>query len=156
MNSTSIKIEVQGTFGPGQPQIDPTKNEQNPRFKSDVERANIFSFIYFTYVFGLMKSAYKASKEGKMISAKNLITFPWSRRVDVLSDKLTHHLTQQKRENPKAKLNLTWAILKTVKWAIIKIILIETCFTFTRVFTAWVLNSFPSKEFFRKIGCKPS
>ena len=139
MTSTPIKIEIQGT--PGQQRtLDPTKNEQNPRFKSAVEKANIFSLIYFTYVVDLVKSAFKTTKEGKLISAKNLISFPWSRRADVLSAKFTHHLNQQRKENPKAKLNLTWAILKTVKWAIVKIIFIETCFIFTRLFAAWVLK----------------
>ncbi len=70
----SIQLEVHN--GNGTPQthpepihhIDPTKNEKNSRFKSDMEKANIFSFVYFTYSWRLMKNAFIAARNAKMIN----------------------------------------------------------------------------------------
>ena len=132
-----VNVEVHKT---PQPQIHPENNEANSRFKSDVEKANIFSFVYFLYVVRLIKSAFTANKEGKMIGMKDLISFPWSRRADVLSARFEHEIRKQKAENPKSKMNLSWAILNTVKWPLFKITFLQTCFIFTRIFSAWIVK----------------
>ena len=121
-------------------QIHPEQNEANSRFKSDIDKANIFSFVYFLYVIRLIKSAFTANKEGKMIGMKDLISFPWSRRADVLSARFEHHIKEQKSKDPKAKMNLSWAILKTVKWQLFKITFMQTCFMFIRIFSAWIIK----------------
>jgi len=142
MQKEAIQLEVHGTPNPkvNPSPIDPTKNESNPRFKSDIDRANIFSLLYFGYVFRLVISGFKATRQGKSISGKDLITFPWSRRADVLSDRFTNLLNKQKRENPKKKLNLSKAILWTVKWPLFKIIVLETLFIFVRILSAWIIK----------------
>jgi len=139
-----VKIEVHGTSKTPEKQdavkIHPDQNENNSRFKSDVDKANIFSFVYFFYVIGLVKSAFTANKEGKMITAKNLISFPWTRRADVLSARFEHEIRKQKSQDAKKKMNLSWAILMTVKWPLFKITVLETCFLFTRIFSAWIVK----------------
>ena len=120
--------------------VPPEQNEANPRFKSHAERANLFSFVYFTYAWDLLKAAFTASKEGKMITAKDLVTFPWSRRADTLSARFTTQLSQQKAKNGSSKLNLSWAILWTVKWRLLRIIVLETLFIFARIFSAWIVK----------------
>ncbi len=136
MQTQQVHVDVHGTPH----QLSPEQNEANSRFKSDVDKANIFSLVYFFYVFNLIKTAFKAGKEGKMISGKSLISFPWNRRADVLSSRFDHEIQNQKRENPKGKINLSWAVLKTVKWPLMQITFLETCFLFTRIFSAWVVK----------------
>ena len=125
--------------------IDPTKNENNPRFKSDMEKANILSYIYFVYVLPLITRGYKADKRGKSFQNKDLLTFPWSLRADVLAEKFTRFIQKEKRENPKEKLYLGRAIVWTVKWTILKVIFLETVFLFVRIFSSWVIK--------KLIGC---
>ena len=120
--------------------LDPTKNESNSRFKSAIERVNIFSYIYFFYVLPLVARGYKADKEGKSYQSKDLLTFPWAMRADVLSDKFTHEMTKGKKQDPKKKLNLTKAIMWTCKWPILKIIAVETIFLFTRILSSWFIK----------------
>ena len=135
MQLPSIKLEVPGASP--KPQIHPENNENNSRFKSDIDKANIFSFVYFTFVWGLIKSAYKAAHDNRMISAKDLISFPWNIRADTLSARFMNQIQKQKS---KGKINLSWAILWTVKWPLLKIITLETCFVFSRIFSAWVVK----------------
>jgi len=143
MQQEAIQLEVHGTpntKGNSTATIDPTKNESNPRFKSDVEKSNILSYLNFGYILPLVASGFKASRQGKSIQGKDLITFPWNRRADVLCDKFTYELNKQKRENPKEKLNLSKAMLWTVKWPLLQIIVIETLFIFVRIFSAWIIK----------------
>ena len=120
--------------------IPPKENEANSRYVSDIEKAGPFSSLYFTYVWRLIKKGYQANKQNKMISSKDLITFPWNRRADILSAKFTNKLEGQKRKNPQKKINLSWAILSTIKWPILKVIVIETLFVFVRIFSAWIVK----------------
>jgi len=118
--------------------IDPTKNEKNPRFRSDLQKANIFSTIYFLYAWTLIKNAFCAARKGKMITAKDLISFPWKLRADTLTERFTHHMNQQKKKN--GKINLSKAILWTLKWRLLWIGILETAFLFVRIFSAWVIK----------------
>ncbi len=136
--TTPVNVEVH--HGGKDHHVDPSKNESNSRFKSDIDKANIFSHIYFLYAWHIIKSGYQAVRDGKMISGKDLITFPWSRRADVLADRFNHYLQKDKRENPKKKLNLSKAILWTMKWPLFNIVLIETLFIFSRIFSAWIVK----------------
>ena len=80
MEQNSLKgVEV----FPGTPKTpDPSTNERNSRFKSDIQKAHILSYVYFIYVWKLIKTAFLAARQGKMINLKDLITFPWVRRAD--------------------------------------------------------------------------
>ena len=122
------------------PLIDPTNNEANSRFISDSERASPLSWLYFTYAYGLIKASYQQTKKKDSISPKDLISFPWSRRADVLSARFTHQLEVQKRKNPRQKPSLSIAILKTVKWPIINLTIVQTTFVFVRIFSAWIIK----------------
>ena len=108
--------------------------------KSDIEKASFFSFLYFTYVWELIKGAFTASKEGKTITMKDLVTFPYKYKADVLSKKLSESLRDQKAEDPNKKSSLTSAILWTVRWPLFNITFIETLFIFVRIFSAWIVK----------------
>jgi len=142
MENNAIEIQIPASENPQEVHhhIDPTRNENNSRFLSDLEKPNIFSRIYFLYVLPLIVRGYKASKQGKSFSSKDLLTFPWAIRADVLSEKFTYRLHKQKKENPQKKTSLSRAILWIMKWAILKVIVVETLFLFTRIFSSWVIK----------------
>ncbi|RYE38375.1 MAG: hypothetical protein EOP48_27195, partial [Sphingobacteriales bacterium] len=74
------------------------------------------------------------------MSTKDLLTFPWAMRADVLSEKFTYRMSKEKKEDPKKKINLGKAILWTCKWQITNIIVLETLFLFTRIFSSWIIK----------------
>ena len=88
----------------------------------------------------LSRQVINKPKKKDSIGPKDLISFPWSRRADVLSARFTHELEIQKRKNPKQKPSLSLAILKTVKWPIIALIIVQTAFVFVRIFSAWIVR----------------
>ena len=120
--------------------IDPTKNELSSRFKSSVERANPISRLYFLYPLPTLIKGFKADKEKKLISSKDMMSFPWNLRADTLSARFEHRMEKQKREKPKKKTSLTRAIFWTVKWPFIWLVIMQTMFLFTRIFSTWVLK----------------
>jgi len=120
--------------------IDLTLNEKNPRFKSDVDKANILSKLMFAFGINLSLKSRIRGKGNAKLSTEDMLTIPWSERPDVLSDKISHHLEDRKRNQPKKGINLMLAVIKATKWALFKVISIETIFVFVKVFSAWVLK----------------
>ena len=120
--------------------IDPKRDESHSKFRSDVDTANPVSKLFFWYPINTIIKGFKAAKENKLISSKDLTTFPWYLRADVLSARFDNRLNQQKRKKPNKKVSLTRAILGTIKWPLIKLIILQTIFLFIRLFSAWVLK----------------
>ena len=119
---------------------DLTQNEANPEFLSDSQRASPLSWLYFTYAYKLVKAGYQPAKMKDSISPKDIISFPWSRRADTLSALFSHQLEMQKRKSSKEKPSLSIRILKTVKWSIITLTIVQTAFVFVRIYSAGIVK----------------
>jgi len=132
-NTIKIEVPSETSNGDSTP-AEPKKDENNPKFKSDLQKPNILSFVYFTYVFPLIIRGFKISKKEECLKENDLFTIPYKRRADVLSDKINENFSEQKSKS------LFKAILWTVKWKILKIIFVQTLFLFTRIFLAWVIK----------------
>src|SRR5689334_16071048 len=90
--------------------IDPTRIETNPRFVSDIDKANILSRIIFAYAIPMaLKGTFRKNKP---LTEEDLLTIPWKDRPDTISNRITHYLQERKRTKPHKKLNLSLAILK--------------------------------------------
>jgi len=123
------------------PVIDPTLNENSSRFESHLDKANFFSRLFFAYGIKPAYKSFRDRKGTKLYTDESLIrTIPWRYRPDVLSDRIMFDLSQQKQKRPHKKINLTTAVLKTVKWPLIKIIIGEIIFVSARLFSAWVIK----------------
>ena len=135
MQKDQIEIEITKR---GQTRLPPDQVESNPRFKSDFDKANIISKLFFFYGFRLAFKAFFSKNKKKEFVEEDLLTVPWSTRPDVMSDHFTHHMQERKRKKPFTKLNLSLGILKTIKWPLVYITVVETLTAFVRVFSAWV------------------
>ena len=136
MQENQVKIEITG--GAPIARINPEQNENNSRFKSDVDNANLLSRIFFFFGVKYSFKGFFKSRRNKQFEEKDLLTIPWNIRPDVMSDKFTHSMQQRKKEKPLTKLNLTLGILKTIKWPLLYTIVVQTLAVFVRVFSAWV------------------
>jgi len=114
--------------------------EDQPGFKSDIERANIISKLDFWYVFKIIKKALKIRHDDRGLKDQDLVSFPYSRRSEVLEKKFTADMERQKRKHPSKKPSLTLAIIRSTKWDIIICLIVAIVFSFVRIFTAWVLK----------------
>ena len=136
-----LEVKVHAETAKGQNnQIAPQNDEADARFLSVSERANPISWIYFTYVWRFVLHAFRKSKKNEMITPKDLLSFPWSRRADVLSAQFVNQLEKQKIKNPTKKVSLSYAVLSTVKWPLVTLTVVQTLFVFVRIFSAWIVK----------------
>jgi len=75
-----------------------------------------------------------------MITSKDLISYPWRRRPDVLASRFMSYLEKQKRKHPQKRISLSRAVLWTIKWPLLRLTFIETLFVFVRIFSAYVVK----------------
>ncbi len=99
--------------------VGPAIEEDDPKFKSDVEKANIFSQLNFLYVYKVLWKAFKNRKSEQGLRDPDLTTFPYRRRADTLAEKFREDYENQKRKNPNKKPNLTLAIIRSTKWTML-------------------------------------
>jgi len=141
---TSLNIESrQGHFN--EISIDKTlalknssEDEESPNYKSNSQRANPLSFLFFWFEAPIVRKAKVLSKQGKSLNENDLPGLAYQLRAEILGSKLQKNLEEQKKKNPKKSPNLAIAIIQTCKWQILFCILLETLFLFLRVFSAWV------------------
>jgi len=120
--------------------INPELIEENPRFKSDVDKANILNRIFFIYGLKLVVKALFQRRKKDYFVEEDLVTIPWKERPDVISDRVMYHLKERKKRKPMTKLNLSLAVLKAVKGPLAFITIVQTIFMFVRIFSTWVLK----------------
>jgi len=120
--------------------LGPAKDEENPKFKSDDQKANIISKLNFFYVYPVIKKAFLNRNSGKGLKDPDLNTFPVERRADVLEEKFMEDMRRQKAKNPNKKPSLTMAIIRSTKWTMIWCLIVAILFSFVRIFTSWVLR----------------
>ena len=129
-----IEIQVTKTAT----QLRPDQIESNSRFKSVSDKANVFSKLSFFYGRKTALRGFFKDPKNKEFEEKDLLTIPWYTRPDVMSDKFTYHMQQRKKKKPLTQLNLILAVLKTVKWHMAFVVVVETLTSFIRIFSAWV------------------
>jgi ATP-binding cassette subfamily C (CFTR/MRP) protein 4 len=120
--------------------INPELIENNPRFKSDVDKASILSRLFFAYGWKLGFKGFMNRGKRDYLVEEDLVTIPWSERPDVLSDRFAYYMQERKKRKPNSKLNLSLAILKSIKGPLAYITIVETIFVFVRIFSTWVLK----------------
>jgi len=120
--------------------VGPAIDEDDPKFKSDIEKASILSQLNFIYVFPVMWKAWKGRKSDYGLRDPDLLTFPYRRRADTLADKFMNDMERQKQKKPNKKPNLTMAIIRSTKWTLLRCLVVAIIFSFVRIFTGWVLK----------------
>jgi len=121
--------------------IDPKLNENSSRFRSDMDKANIINRLFFGYGIKPVYKAFRDRNDAKKYPDEELIsTIPWKQRPDVLSDRISLNISQRQRKKPHKKINLKLAVLKAVKWPLIKTLVGETIFVSARLFSTYVIK----------------
>jgi len=141
MHQPQIEIKVEKddvSSQKGSSTIPPHENEENSRFKSQIQKANFLSQLKFFYALNLVLRCFQLSRKGGSLTEQDLITFPWKNRADVLANRVTHFLGKQFRKN--AKLSLSLAILNAIKVPFILTLLCQTTFSFLKIFSGWAMK----------------
>ena len=118
----------------------PSLAEEDPKFKSDIERSNILGQIHFTYGIKTVWRALRGRKKDEGIKDEDLVSFPYKRRSEVLEEKILNSWEKWRRKSKNNKASLAWAIIRCTWPMILKCLIIAILFSFIRVFEGWVLK----------------
>ena len=145
-NQNHLNLQIDSTKQDPQPNMKITNEkpsslaEDNPKYKSDIDKANIISSLHFFYTFPLLIKGWRKNKKNEAISEEDLVTLPYERRAEVLESKYLEHLQKQKQKNSNKPAKTALAIFANVKWIFFKGVAIETYLGFMRVFSAYIMK----------------
>ena len=119
-------------------------NEDDPRYKSDVQKSGPFYYLHFGFLFKMIRKSNILAKMGKSLDEKMLISFKYTDRAEVIEARLKNYLVAQKKRNKGKgpKLNLISAILWDLRWKLLITSTVELFWLFTRVFSSWICKNF--------------
>jgi len=113
-------------------------DERNPKYKSDIDKANFLSILNFIYVIPLTFRVWRKSQRNQELKEQDLITFPYSKRAEPLE---REYMKRLERQNAKGKkINTAWAVFGALKWPILRTTFIQIIFCFLRIFQGYLIK----------------
>jgi len=132
--STIIKTERDLKF-----EDRPTYDEKNPNYRSQIQRENPIFYLFFMFVLRLVKKSFFLSRKGKELEPEDALGIPWKYRGEILGQRITNILEDQKRKNPNKPANLFTAILRAMGVEIFVAHALELALMLLRIITVYFI-----------------
>jgi len=118
----------------------PIKNEQiegAPGYKSYVQRAPFFQYLFFLFELPTIFKARELQQEGKALDQNHLPSLGDNERAENIEAGIQRHMQSQREKNPNKKPNLAWAVLYVGRMKLFYSMLFEVLLMFLRIFSCY-------------------
>jgi len=115
----------------------PMTTEVSPDYKSYIQRASLFRYIFFLFELPTVLKAKKLAGKGKTLDQNTLPSLGYDERAENMETRILQHMEKQKLKNPHKKPSLVLAVLWVAKTKLIFSMLFEVVLIFLRIFSCY-------------------